>query len=151
MQLLNRQFQKEPLKIQERLVAYATAEEMFLKRPPDFLGEKSLPKVNATAQQAILKGTSDFKEGLKSDATAERMFLKRPPHFFLRIVFSKSTQQAVSERSSEYSRWVVLKFSVATGQQIFENSLFNFSFGSSYTGYACYWGVSVAPQGHIAW
>ena len=53
----------------------------------------------------------------------------------MRIVFSKSTQQAVSERSSEYSRWVVLKFSVATGQQIFENSLFNFSFGSSYTGY----------------
>ena len=79
---------------------------MFLKRPPQFFWEKSLPKVNATAQQAFLKGTSDFKEGLKSDATAERMFLKRPPSFFFENSLLKvdaTAQQAVSEGPNEYS------------------------------------------------
>ena len=40
--------------------ADATAEQVFLKRPPNFLGGESLPKVDATAQQAFLKGPSDL-------------------------------------------------------------------------------------------
>jgi hypothetical protein len=58
-QLRNRHFQKVPPNILEGLEADATAEWMFLKRPPHFFRNNAASTLDATAQQAFSKGPSE--------------------------------------------------------------------------------------------
>ena len=60
MQLCNRHFRRDLLIFKEWLEADATAEQMFLKRPPQFFLKSSLLKVDATAQQAFSKGPFEY-------------------------------------------------------------------------------------------
>ena len=72
---------------------------MFLKRPPSLFFENSLLKVDATAQQAVLKDPMNIQVEVldfEADATAEQVFLKRPPNFFGGKESSKSRRNCAT-------------------------------------------------------
>ena len=80
-QLRNRPFQKVPPNILEGLEADATAERMFLKRPPNFFGYTA-STVEATAQQAFLKGPSKYSGRVERSCNSGTGVIEKPPHFF---------------------------------------------------------------------
>ena len=93
MQLRNRHFRRDPLIFKEGLVADATAEQRFLKRPLHFFLEYDHQKVDATAQQAVSEGASENLRRVGSCCNSGTdVFEKTPFYFFGRRVFQKWMQ-----------------------------------------------------------
>jgi hypothetical protein len=79
MQLRNRHFLKDPMNIHGGLEADATAEQMFLKRPPQiFLGIWSSKSGRNCATGLFQRNNQEVGLDVEADATAEQTFSKRP-------------------------------------------------------------------------
>ena len=107
MQLRNRHFRRDPHLFKEGLETDATAEQIFLERPPSLFWRRVFQKWMQLRNRHFRRDLLIFKEGLEADATAEQMFLKRPPQFFLKSSLLKvdaTAQQAFSKGPFEYPR-----------------------------------------------